>query len=186
MGQTVKRDYTKGNAVLKNTAGQNIGAQMTNVVDGLPFTGAVVVYVTGDGGTQVVGSVGAGACVHEGKGLHTYSPAQAETNYNHIAWTFEGAGAITVTVQIYPEVSVLGSGNDSVTIEIEDDGVPVPDVSVWITADAAGVVVVAGTLVTNATGEATFLLTAGVTYYLWANKSGKISITGQSFVAVAD
>lgn len=92
--------------MLKNTAGQAIGAQMLNVLDGLEFTGAVTVYVTGDRGTQAVGSVGSGACTHEGKGFHSYAPAQAETNYDHVAWTFEGVGAITVTVQVFTTTTI--------------------------------------------------------------------------------
>ena len=84
-----------------NTAGQRIGAQMTTAADGTPFTGAVTVLVTGDAGVQATGSVGAGACTHEGNGYHTYAPAQAETNYNLIAFTFTGSGAITATVQVF-------------------------------------------------------------------------------------
>jgi hypothetical protein len=45
---------------------------------------------------------------------------------------------------------------------------------------------VAGTRQTNGLGKVTFLLTAGATYYLWAQKSGQISIQGDLFVAVAD
>lgn len=85
----------------KNIASQVIGAQMVSATDGSPFTGSVTVYVTGDGGTQAVGSVGSGACTHEGNGFHTYAPAQAESNYNHIGFTFIGTGAVPATVQIY-------------------------------------------------------------------------------------
>lgn len=88
--------------MLKNTASQVIGAQMVSAADGSAFTGSVTVYVTGNGGTQALGSVGSGACTHEGNGLHTYAPAQAETNYDHVAYTFIGSGAIPVTVQAYP------------------------------------------------------------------------------------
>lgn len=84
----------------KNVASQVIGAQMCSATDGSDFTGAVTVYVTGNGGTQAVGSVGAGACTHEGNGFHTYAPAQSETNYDHVAFTFKGSGALTVTVQV--------------------------------------------------------------------------------------
>ena len=77
----------------KNTASQVIGAQMCSTTDGSAFTGSVTVYVTGDGGTQAAGSVGSGACTHEGNGFHTYAPAQAETNYDHIGFTFIGTGA---------------------------------------------------------------------------------------------
>ena len=74
---------------------------MVSATDGSAFTGSVTVAVTGNGGTQATGTVGSGACTHEGNGFHTYAPAQAETNYDHVAFTFTGTGAIPVTVQIY-------------------------------------------------------------------------------------
>lgn len=74
---------------------------MVSATDGSAFTGSVTVHVTGDGGAQATGSVGSGACTHEGNGFHTYAPAQAETNYDHVAFTFTGTGAIPVTVQVY-------------------------------------------------------------------------------------
>lgn len=86
----------------RNVSGQFVGAQMVSASDGSAFTGSVTVYVTGDAGTQAVGSVGSGACTHEGNGFHSYAPAQAETNYTHVAFTFIGSGAIPATVQIYP------------------------------------------------------------------------------------
>jgi hypothetical protein len=85
----------------KNVASQVIGAQLVSATTGAAFTSAVTVYVTGDAGTQAAGSVGSGACTHEGNGFHTYAPAQAETNYDHIAFTFIGTGAIPATVQVY-------------------------------------------------------------------------------------
>lgn len=85
----------------KNTSSQIIGAQMISASDGSAFTGAVTVYVTGDGGTQAVGSVGSGACTHEGNGFHSYAPAQSETNFDHVAFTFVGTGAIPTTIQVY-------------------------------------------------------------------------------------
>lgn len=85
----------------KNTSGQIVGCQMVSATDGSAFTSSVTVAVTGDGGTQATGSVGSGACTHEGNGFHTYAPAQAETNYDHVAFTFTGTGAIPATVQIY-------------------------------------------------------------------------------------
>ena len=91
----------------KNAASQVVGAQMI-ALDGSAFTGSVTVYVTGNGGTQAVGSVGAGACTHEGNGYHNYAPAQAETNYDHVAFTFIGSGAIPATVQIYPTFPQTG------------------------------------------------------------------------------
>jgi hypothetical protein len=86
--------------VIKNQSGQTIGAQVINATTGAAFVGAVVVYVTGDGGTQAIGSVGAGACVAEGQGYFSYTPAAAETNYDHVAFTFVGTGAINATTQV--------------------------------------------------------------------------------------
>lgn len=88
----------------KNVAGQVIAAEMVSVEDGSAFTGTVTVYLTGDGGTQTIGSVGSGVCTYEGNGLHTYQPSQDETNYTHIAFTFVGSGAVPVTIQVYTNV----------------------------------------------------------------------------------
>lgn len=93
----------------KNTGSQVIGAQLVSATDGSAFTSAVTVYVTGDAGTQAVGSVGSGACTHEGNGYHTYAPAQAETNYDVIAFTFIGTGAVPVTVQVFTTAQAKGS-----------------------------------------------------------------------------
>lgn len=90
--------------MLKNVAGQSIGAELVSASDGSAFTGSVTVSVTVDRGTQATGSVGSGACAHEGLGFHSYGPAQAETNGDHIAFTFTGTGAIPVTVQIYTQI----------------------------------------------------------------------------------
>lgn len=87
--------------MIKNTASQRVGAQMITAADGSAFTGAVTVSVTVDAGTQATGSVGSGACTHEGNGYHTYAPAQAETNGDLVAFTFTGTGAIPTTVQVY-------------------------------------------------------------------------------------
>lgn len=85
----------------KNVASQKVGCQMVSASDGSAFTGAVTVYVTLDAGTQAIGSVGGGACTHEGNGLHTYAPAQAETNGDFAEFTFIGTGAVPDTLHIY-------------------------------------------------------------------------------------
>lgn len=86
----------------KNAAGQVIGAEMVTAADGSAFVGAVTAYHTIDGGSQTIGSVGSGICTHEGNGFHTYTPTTAETNGNHIGWTFIGTGAVPATIQVYP------------------------------------------------------------------------------------
>lgn len=83
----------------KNIASQSIGAEMITAADGTNFTGAVSVLYTIDNGTQTAG--GGTAPAHEGNGYHSYTPLQAETNGDHVAFTFTGTGAITSTVQVY-------------------------------------------------------------------------------------
>jgi hypothetical protein len=110
----------------KNVSGQKIGAQMVSAADGSAFTGAVTVSVTGDAGSQATGSVGSGACAHEGNGYHTYAPAQAETNYSLIAFTFTGSGAVPTTVQVetsYPQTADAGAISQDVL-----DIVDAPDI----------------------------------------------------------
>ena len=65
----------------------------------------------------------------------------------------------------------VGSGAISHTVTVKIDNVPANAVDVWVTTDAAGTNVVAGTLVTNQAGQATFQLDAG-SYYLWCQRSG--------------
>ncbi|HEV7297927.1 MAG TPA: SGNH/GDSL hydrolase family protein [Tepidisphaeraceae bacterium] len=79
-----------------------------------------------------------------------------------------------------------GPGASLVTIPLTVDGAPLADADVWITSDAAGANVIAGTLQTDSAGEATFLLDAGLTYYVWAQRDGVNAIRGHSFVAVED
>jgi len=89
----------------KNVASQVIGVQMISASDGSAFTGAVSCLVTGDGGTQTAGG---GSVTHEGNGFHSYAPTQAETNYNHIGFTFTGTGAIPATVQLFTSFPQTG------------------------------------------------------------------------------
>ncbi len=83
----------------KNVSSQTIGVQLISTADGSNFTGSATVAITIDGGTQAAGA-GAGP-THEGNGFHSYVPTQAETNGDHIAFTFSGTGAISATVQVY-------------------------------------------------------------------------------------
>lgn len=65
-----------------------------------------------------------------------------------------------------------GAGSVSYTVTITDNvSAPLDGAGVWVTTDEAGTNVVAGTLYTNASGIATFLLDPG-TYYLWCQHSG--------------
>lgn len=98
----------------KNVASQVICAQLNATADGSAVTtGTTTVYVLGDGGTQGSGS---GTVTHEGQGCWSYVPTQAETNYNHVAFTFVNSSAITQTVNVYPQVYDGTSGFLSVDV----------------------------------------------------------------------
>jgi len=86
--------------MIRNQSGQTIGSQMVNATTGAAFAGTVTVYVTIDGGTQAIGTVGSGVCTSEGNGYYTYAPSAAETNGYLVAFTFTGTGAIPATIQV--------------------------------------------------------------------------------------
>ena len=86
--------------MIKNTSGQAVSAQLVAVADGEDVTsGTTTIYVTGDAGTQASGG---GTVTHEGNGCWSYQPTQAETNYDHVSYTFVNTAAISVTVQRDP------------------------------------------------------------------------------------
>lgn len=86
----------------RNVASQVVGAQLVALADGTDVTsGTTTVYVTGDNGTQTAGS---GTVTHKGNGLWNYVPTQAETNYQHVVFTFKNTLAITASVQQYPVI----------------------------------------------------------------------------------
>lgn len=82
----------------KNVASQNVAGQIANATTGAPITTGVSVFVTGDGGTQTAGG---GTLTHKGNGHWNYVPTQAETNFNHIAFTFTHASGVNQTVNVY-------------------------------------------------------------------------------------
>jgi hypothetical protein len=68
-------------------------------------------------------------------------------------------------------VLVGGAGASSQKITCKVGGNPIDGVEVWVTTDAAGYNVAAGTLSTDASGEVTFMLDPG-DYYVWRQKAG--------------
>lgn len=160
----------------RNIAGQFIGAQMNNALDGTAFTGAVAVYVTPDGGAQVLGSGGIGSpsgeAIHKGNGYHEYALTQSESDHSHVAFTFVGSGAVPTTVQVFPVVPPAGAGavTWTYTLTNSENGNPIAGADVWVTSDLAGTDILASG-VTNASGVVTFYLDVG-TVYVWRQLAG--------------
>lgn len=92
----------------------------------------------------------------------------------------------TTAVPVTGGTSGSGGNRCTITISNSTTSLPIAGASVWVTSDAAGATVVAGTLTTDASGEVLFMLTAGQTYYLWMTATGENGIAGQAFVASAD
>ena len=178
----------------KNVASQVIGAEMINATTGAAFTSTVTVYVTGDAGTQAIGSVGSGICTHEGNGFHTYAPAQAETNYDHVAFTFIGTGAIPATVQLYTDFPQTGdafarigapagasASADIAAVKVDTAAVKVKtDFLPSAAAGAAGGVFIAGT-------NAATAITTALTTTFTGNLTGSVNsvTTGVTLAASA-
>ena len=121
----------------KNTTGQVVAFQAASTTDGSAVTtGTPVVYYTIDGGTQ---GTGAGASTHEGNGCWSYSPSQAETNGNHVVFTFVLTGAVSQSVNLYP---------------VSFD--PTDSVRIGLTALPNAAVGAAGGLPTDSTGKTAF------------------------------
>lgn len=66
--------------------------------------------------------------------------------------------------------AVGGAGGTETTIYVEDGSSnPIQGVEVWLTTDSAGTNTIAGTIITDNFGNATFYLDPG-TYYVWKQK----------------
>lgn len=86
--------------IRKNTAGQIVKAQLVAVADGEDVTtGTTTVYVTAATGSQTAGS---GTVAHEGNGVWSYIPTQAETNHDAVSYTWVNTAAVTVTKDYFP------------------------------------------------------------------------------------
>lgn len=116
----------------KNISGQIVAFQAISSTDGSDVTtGSPVVYYTIDGGTQAQTTASA---VHEGNGQWTVSLTQAETNGDHIAFSFVLTGAISQTLNVYTinaditnldaaisTRSTFDSASDQVTVSTNND-----------------------------------------------------------------
>jgi hypothetical protein len=171
--------------MIKNKAGQVVGAQIVDASTGVAFTGSVSMHVTGDGGTQVAGTVGGGICTHEGNGYHTYTPSQAETNYDQIGFTFTGAGALPVTVQVFTSQGDL-FGPNVLVVTVSDDTTTDPIDGARVRLYRTGET---GTIRTDEFGEAIFRLDSDNWDYVvtadgYVGDSGTITISADDTLQI--
>jgi hypothetical protein len=97
------------------------------------------------------------------------------------------AGTVAAKITAASSNSAVGPGADRVTItwSSSTSHLPIANGLVWVTTDQAGANTVAGKLLTDDHGHATFLLTAGSHYYLWGRAADN-QMTAAPFTAVAD
>lgn len=132
-------------------------------------TGVVTGVVTKDGGVQ---TTIAATPVHEGSGQWTVNISASEMDADLVGLMFTHPSAIpaSFTIRTWSD-QLQGVGARTVTCTITDGVDPIPAVACWVTTDAAGANLVAGTAYTTPTGEATFRMEDG-NYYLWCYLSG--------------
>lgn len=100
----------------------------------------------------------------------------ANSVIGHLADNGAGFDRTTDSLEAIRDTVAAGGGGAGsiswpVTVQRSDNSNPIAGASVWVTSDAAGSNVVAGTLTTNGSGVATFLLDAG-SWYLWVQAEG--------------
>lgn len=90
-----------------------------------------------------------------------------------VVFSTNPGGVVKAFVALNPadtQANLIGPGAIQTIFHVQDgNGNPVAGVQVWITTDAAGNNVIAGTLSTDVFGNVTFYLSAG-TQYAWVNK----------------
>jgi hypothetical protein len=100
--------------------GGPVGGQLIDATTGAAFSGVVLLYVTGSNGTdafgtQALATINSGVCVDEGNGFFSSTLTAPESNYDVVACTFVGTGAVTATVQYVTE-SVVSTPSPSAAI----------------------------------------------------------------------
>ncbi len=111
----------------KNVASQSISAQLF-LADGTgPFIGTARVAITIDNGVQNITPSG-DAVTHEGRGLHSYNPTQAETNGDYVVFTFDDSGGLSIpqAMHVYTESALLAATQSQITVIAEDTTTDIP------------------------------------------------------------
>ena len=115
---------------------------------------------------------GDGSKIETELGWYKYiSPAAESAIMGIFAISASGAGTTQQNLLGQVGNSITGLGAITHTVNVIVDGVPISGAEVWITSDEAGANLVAGTITTNAQGNATFYLDAG-TYYVFIRATG--------------
>ncbi len=105
----------------RNVASQNVGAQLTTVTSGVffqPSSGLVQTYVARDGGVLNLSAVASGIARPTSYGAHLYTPAQSETDFDHLLFTFVVSGAVPVALNVYTRDASLQTQISSLSTQV--------------------------------------------------------------------
>lgn len=154
---------------------------------GLAVTNAVIgdFRLTGGGTTSTLASPA--TATHSHNGHYTVALSTANTsaiglltissgNSNHAMPPSRFQVVNAATYDAYFALTggggAAGSGSVSVPFTVNDNASnPIDGVALWVSTDSAGTNVIAGTIYTNGSGLATFMLDPG-SYYVWLQRNG--------------
>ena len=116
----------------------------------------------------------------------TYTPAGSMSEkLNAVKATVDTNLNATVSSRLAASAyaTSLGAGAIAYTVTLLQPGTitPIAGAEVWVTSNSAGTTVVAGVLLTNSSGQSTFMVDAG-SYYLWVQAPGWNFTNPQTFV----
>lgn len=180
----------------KNVSGQSISGRLISKTDGSDVTtGTASVFVTIDNGSQ---SAGGGTVTHKGNGEWSYAPTQAETNGNHIAFSFVHTSSVGVTVNAYPvafdpsNATSMGLGNLDVAVTSRAPAATALLNTTWTDARAAFVDAaissrsVSGDAMTLTTGERTAIANEVESQIIDETDSEKVLLAITNKIAAAN
>ena len=150
------------------------GGRLDLIIDALALEATLTAmkgsgFLTGTDSLEAIRNRGDAAWVGGGSAADIADAVWDELQSGH---TSAGSFGKYLDAAISGVGGVVGSGALSCTWTQKDEGGTAMDnVQVWISTDEAGNNVVAGTLITNASGEVTFMLDAG-TYYVFRERAG--------------
>jgi hypothetical protein len=129
----------------------------------------------------IAGHLGAGSTGEKLNGASAPSAAAvADAVWDEALSGHLGAGTTGAALNAASSGSAAGPGAISWDVLVQEGVDPVQGAAVWVSTDAGGANVVAGSLITPSNGTVTFLLDAG-TYYAFVRKDGLNPVNGQAF-----
>jgi hypothetical protein len=123
------------------------------------------------------------------KGVYRFDTPDAAlavgAGFATITLNFDSVIGEGVLILLRNPTNNVGPGSFQYTVTLQNvSAVPIAGGSMWVTTDAVGSNVIAGSLTSSSLGAATFMLSAG-TYYLWVTAAGYTAVNPTAFTVTA-